>query len=117
MSFNKEGLNEELLQDVYCAALQRAYADDEHWVHTFRDAVIVEASNRGIASDALIEFADALELQHDRQNYSDTYKDVHGFRPRGEEFKTFSELPPLRRMMEINLLHGRLVQLLEDEEE
>ena len=73
--------------------------------------------NRGIENDALIDFADALELQHDRENYSDTYKEVHGFRPRGEEFKTFSELPALRRMMEINILHGRLVHLLEDEEE
>jgi hypothetical protein len=115
MGFNNEGLNEELLKDVYCAALQRAYAD-EHWGHTFRDAVIVESSNRGIENDALIDFADALELQHDRENYSDTYKEVHGFRPRGEEFKTFSELPALRRMMELNLLQSRLVHLLNEEE-
>ena len=99
--------DEDVMHDIYCDALQRVY--DESFNYSFRDAVIIVASNRGFNEEALIYIADELELRNDVDCYSDAYKEAYGFRPR-EDLAWFRDLPAVQRMMELNLLHSKLVQ-------
>lgn len=99
--------DEDVMHDIYCDALQRVYS--EGFNYTFRDAVIIEASSHGFKEEALIYIANELELRDDVERYSDAYKEVNGFRPR-DELAWFRDLPAVQRMMELNLLHSKLVQ-------
>ena len=104
--------DEDVMHDIYCDALQRVYS--ESFNYSFRDAVIIVASNRGFNEEALIYIADELELRNDVECYSDAYKEVNGFRPR-DELAWFRDLPAVQRMMELNLLHSKLEVDAEDE--
>ena len=96
--------DEDVMHDIYCDALQRVYS--ESFNYSFRDAVIIVASNRGFNEEALIYIADELELRNDVECYSDAYKELNGFRPR--DVAWFRDLPAVQRMMELNLLHSKL---------
>ena len=104
--------DEDVMHDIYCDALQRVY--NESFNYSFRDAVIIEASSHGFKEEALIYIADELELRNDVDCYSDAYKEAYGFRPR-EDLAWFRDLPAVQRMMELNLLHGKLQKDVEDE--
>ena len=104
--------DEDVMHEIYCDSLQRVY--DEGFNSTFRDAVIVEASSHGFREEALIYIADELELRDDMERYSDAYKEAYGFRPR-EDLAWFRDLPAVQRMMELNLLHGKVEKDVEDE--
>ena len=96
--------DEDVMHDIYCDALQRVYS--ESFNYSFRDAVIIVASNRGFNEEALIYIANELELRDDVERYSDAYKEAYGFRPR-EDLAWFRSLPAVQRMMELNLLRGK----------
>ena len=100
--------DEDVMHDIYCDALQRVY--NESFNYSFRDAVIIVASNRGFNEEALIYIADELELRNDVDCYSDAYKEVYGMRPR-DELARFRDLPAVQRMVELNELHQQLVDV------
>ena len=93
---------EQDLDDIRFKSIQRTIGED--WDGSFRDAVIIEASTLGFVGEILINIANVLELDEDLQNYSDTYKEVYGVRPRGD-YDWFRKLTPLQRMMEIDSLN------------
>ena len=103
--------DEDVMHEIYCDSLQRVY--DGGFNYTFRDAAIIEASSHGFKEEALIYIANELELRDDVERYSDAYKEAYGFRPR-EDLAWFRDLPAVQRMMELNLLHGKLQKDVED---
>ena len=99
--------DEDVMHEIYCDSLQRVYNEGSNY--TFRDAATIEASSHGFREEALIYIANELELRNDVECYSDAYKEAYGFRPR-EDLAWFRDLPAVQRMMELNLLHSKLVQ-------
>ena len=99
--------DEDVMHEIYCDSLQRVYNEGSNY--TFRDAAIIEASSHGFREEALIYIANELELRNDVECYPDAYKEAYGFRPR-EDLSWFRDLPAVQRMMELNLLHGKLVE-------
>jgi len=98
--------NEDVMHDIYCASLLRMY--DGRFNITLRDAVINEATERGFEEEALVLIADEIELHDQVEQYSDAYKDVHGFRPR-QELEWFRGLSVNQRTEELKLLHNMIM--------